>query len=123
MIKIGGRGANSSKGAGANIKLSSSMVSNVLQDKVDQLKKSFDSKGGTTAFRKLSEAQEQRDKFDQVRKNIEKNNDISNTKYSIAKNGTIKINYDLKMGKETTNTTARINEKGHVTYSHKKADT
>lgn len=89
MIKIGGRGASSSKGAGASLNLTPA----------------------------------QNDKFEQVRKNIEKNNDISNVKYNVAKNGDIKINYDFKMGKTTTNTTASINEKGHVTYSHKKADT
>lgn len=120
MIKIGGRGSKSSKGAGANIKLSSSMINNVLQDKVDQLKKSFDSDGGTKAFKKLTEAQEQRDKFDQVRKNIEKNDDIRNTKYSITKNGDIKINYDFHMGKDITHTTATIDGKGLVSYSRKK---
>lgn len=119
MSKIGGRGSKSSKGAGANIKLSSSMISNVLQSKVDQLKKSFID-GGTKAFRKLTEAQEQRDKFDQVRKNIEKNDDIRNTKYSIAKNGDIKINYDFHMGKDITHTTATIDGKGLVSYSRKK---
>jgi len=86
VIKIGGRGASSSKGAGASLK-------------------------------NLTPAQS--DKFEQVRKNIEKNNDISNVKYNVAKNGYIKINYDFKMGKTTTNTTATINSKGKVTYRHK----
>ena len=120
MIKIGGRGANSSKGAGANIKLSSSMIGNVLQDKVDQLKKSFDSDGGTKAFKKLTEAQEQRDKFNQVKKKIENNAYIRNTKYSIEKNGDIKINYDFHIGKDITHTTATIDGKGLVSYSRKK---
>lgn len=87
MIKIGGRGAKSSKGVGAS-------------------------------FTNLTPAQS--DKLDQVRKNIEKNNDVRNTKYSIATNGDIKINYDFHMGKNKTHTTATIDNKGRVTYSHKK---
>lgn len=90
MIKIGGRGASSSKGTGASLK-------------------------------NLTPAQS--DKFEQVKKNIENSKVISNPKYNVMKNGDIQINYNLKMGKETTNTTANINKEGHVTYSHKKANT
>lgn len=87
MIKIGGRGASSSKGTGASLK-------------------------------NLTPAQS--DKFEQVKKNIEKNDDIRNTKYSITKNGDIKINYVFHMGKDITHTTATIDGKGLVSYSHKK---